>query len=199
MATHKVDGFNAKEQKIFNRLLDNEPHDIREMKKIFWKDAQAHCKEVFEKGSWGDHEVEAQSQSYVRNSIRRLIRDGWVEQCARGTYRMSRTGKNRVEKGIDTTKSKTESQRGKGGGRKTKSKKAKTTKPKSKKAKTTKSKSKKAKTTKSKSAKAKTVKAKSRKKNGASKTKVSVDKVKKMKAKAKREAAKEKFSAAAAN
>jgi hypothetical protein len=184
---HKVEGFNTKEQKIFNRLLDGEPHDIRELKRLFKADAEARCKQTYDPG-WGEHEVDAQAQSFVRNSIRRLVRDGWVEQCARGTYRMSRTGKNRVEKGVSITKSVTESQRGKGGGKKkAKTKKAKSTKAKTKKAKSTKAKTKKAKSN-----------SKKAKSNGASKPKQSAAKLKAMRTKAKVAAAKEKFAEAPA-
>jgi len=195
MAAHKVDGFNSKEQKVFNKLLDGEPHDIREMKRMFWRDAEAHCGETYEAG-WGEKEIDAQAQSYVRNSIRRLIRDGWVEQTARGTYRLSRTGKDRVKKGTSVTKSKTESQRGKGKRKaKTKAKaKIKETKTKPK------AKAKKAKPeTKAKAKKTKSeAKAKKAKGNGSSKPKVSTDKLKEMKKKSKIAAAKERFANAPA-
>jgi hypothetical protein len=193
MATHKVDGFNNKEQKVFNRLLDGEPHDIRELKKLFWKDAEAHCKEVWEKP--GEHEVNGQAQSYVRNSLRRLIRDGWVKKSARGTYKLTPAGKSRVEKGVSVTKSKTESQRGKGGGRKATKKAApkkaapKKAAPKKKAATKAKAKGKKAAPKKKAATKAKA------KGNGVSKKKVSTDKEKKMKAKAKQTAMKEKIEA----
>ena len=185
MATHKVEGFNAKEQKCFNRLLDGEPHDIRELKKLYWKDAEVQCKETWENP--GEHEVNGQAQSYARNSLRRLIRDGWVEKCSRGTYRMTSNGKKWVEAGKAITKSKTSSQRGKGGGAPKKTTKKKVTKKAAPKKATTK----KAASEKATTKKAAKVKAKSS--NGVSK-KVNTDKVKKMKAKSKLAAAKEKFA-----
>ena len=101
---NRVKGLNDKEQRLLNKFADGEPHDFREMKKLFWKDATDHCDIVYAKG-WGDHEVNTQAQSYARNSIRRLIRDGWVAQSGRGTYKITRAGSLRVTKGTDTTPS----------------------------------------------------------------------------------------------
>lgn len=104
----KVEGFNPKEQKLLSALSDGEQHDIRELKKLFWEAAKERCKETYEKG-WGESEIDSQAQSYVRNSIRRLIRDGWVEgphmneNLPRGTYKLTTKGKNWVAKGVDTT------------------------------------------------------------------------------------------------
>jgi hypothetical protein len=99
-----IKGFNSKEQQIFNKLKDGEPHDIRDLKLLFMKKAEEHCGLVFEEG-WGEAETDAQAQSFVRNSVRRLVRDGWVEQSARGTYRMSNEGFERIKKGITETPS----------------------------------------------------------------------------------------------
>lgn len=200
MLTHRVEGFNDKEQKIFNVLLDGESHDIRELKKLFWKNAEVHCKEVWDKP--GEHEFNAQAQSYVRNSLRRLIRDNWVRKCGRGTYILTAQGKKWVSAGKSVTKSKTESQRGKGGGKKvtkkTETSKSKTkAKPKvEKKAKTKKA------ATKAKpkvEKKAKTKKAATKGNGVSKKKKINADKLKAMKAKTKVEAAKEKFASQAAN
>ena len=106
----KVEGFSSKEQKILNALSNGEQHNIRELKKLFWEAAKAHCAEIYEKG-WGEHEVNGQAQSYVRNSVRRLIRDGWVEgphmneNLPRGTYKLTRSGRDRVAKGVSITPS----------------------------------------------------------------------------------------------
>ena len=110
MASYKITGFNPKEQALFDRLFDKEPHDISELKKIFWKEATKHCERIYEPG-WAEREVNSQAQSFVRNSIRRLIRDGWVELCARGTYRMSKQGIDWIHKGITVTKSALESKK----------------------------------------------------------------------------------------
>lgn len=126
----KIKGFNEKEQRIFNKMKDGEEHDFRALKKLFWEDAKARCKDTYEKG-WGEAEIDAQAQSFARNSIRRLIRDGWVKQIGRGTYKLTPTGKNRVEKGTDTTPSALTSHRGrpKADGSKPKKARAKKEKP----------------------------------------------------------------------
>lgn len=100
----KIKGFNPKEQKIYEMLADGDPHAFADMKKLFVREAKQHCPLVYNAG-WGDHEVDVVSQSMARNAVRRLIRDGWVEQCARGTYRLTRTGKSRRDKGVDETPS----------------------------------------------------------------------------------------------
>lgn len=100
----KIKGFNDKEQRTFDRMRDGEPHDFAELKTLFWEDARAHCRKTYRVG-WGKAEIDAQAQSFARNSIRRLIRDGWVEQSGRGTYHLSRTGKIRIGKGTNITPS----------------------------------------------------------------------------------------------
>jgi len=100
----KIKGFNSKEQKCYDVLSDGEVHNIAEMKKKFAKDATERCKETYEKG-WGEEEVDAMAQSMVRNSIRRLIRDGWAEKSAYGTYKLTTTGKRWVKDGKEATKS----------------------------------------------------------------------------------------------
>lgn len=100
----EIQGFNPKEQKIYEMLADSEPHSFAEMKKLFAHEAKNYCPAVYNTG-WGDHEVDVVSQSMARNAVRRLIRDGWAEQCARGTYRLTRTGKSRLDRGIDKTPS----------------------------------------------------------------------------------------------
>jgi len=100
----KINGFNDKEQRVFSKLKNGEPHDFRELKSLFWEEAKIHCKKVYEPG-WGEHEIDAQAQSFARNSIRKLIRDGWVTQTGRGTYKLTKTGKARIEKGVSATPS----------------------------------------------------------------------------------------------
>jgi len=109
----KIKGFNDKEQKLYDVLKDGEQHDIRELKKLFVKDAKARCAVTYEKG-WGDKEVDAQAQSFVRNSVRRLCRDGWVDgphtkaSLGRGTYQLSRKGKEWTAQKVDVTASASE-------------------------------------------------------------------------------------------
>jgi hypothetical protein len=101
----KIKGFNAKEQKCYDIIEDGEPHTIAEMTKKFMAQARKHCGEIFEEGSWDDNHASSVAQSFVRNSIRRLIRDGWIEKCAYGTYRLTRAGKKWVAEGKDETAS----------------------------------------------------------------------------------------------
>lgn len=100
----KIKGFNNKEQRIFDHMKDGQPYNFRQLKVLFWKEAEAYCAKIYKPG-WGKPEVDSQAQSFARNSIRRLIRDGWVEQSGRGTYRLTKTGKIRVAKGTDVTPS----------------------------------------------------------------------------------------------
>jgi hypothetical protein len=109
MAT-KIKGFNEKEQKLFNKLSDGNPHNIAELKKIFWETAKKKCDEKYEKG-WGDYETDIQAQSYVRNSIRRLVRDGWVSQTGRGTYTLTKDAKKWLAEGKTITDSATDDKR----------------------------------------------------------------------------------------
>lgn len=43
-------------------------------------------------------EPAARGMSWVRNSLRRLVRSGYVEKCARGCYRVTDTGRRRLSK-----------------------------------------------------------------------------------------------------
>jgi hypothetical protein len=119
MKVKVVKGFNSKEQKIYKLLSDGKPHNFAEMKKLFGRESRKQCSFTYNKG-WGDKEVDIQAQSFARNSVRRLIRDGWAEQCARGTYRLTATGKRRVTKGYEITPS---AKKGRGRPRKTESEK----------------------------------------------------------------------------
>jgi hypothetical protein len=98
----RIEGFNAKEQLIFNRLRNGGRYSFRELKTLFTDEAVIMCKL---KRLTGVRDVDIQAQSFARNSIRRLIRDGWVEQIGRGTYQLTKTGQKRVAKGIVTTPS----------------------------------------------------------------------------------------------
>lgn len=169
----KIKGFNPKEQRLFDILKDGKQHKIGEMKRAMTKDAKAHCAEIYEKGSWDDSHVNAQAQSYVRNSIRRLIRDGWVRKVDYGTYQLTSHGKRWVAEGKDETKSFGTKRGRKPGTKLTKDGKvakapAKKTKAKTSSKKTTKTK----KTTKKAAAKAKPKKAVAKKTNGKSTKKV---------------------------
>lgn len=105
----KVEGFNSMEQTLLETLADGEAHSIRELKELFWNAAKKHCKSVWE--SPGKAEFDAQAQSYVRNSIRRLVRDGWAEgphmneNLPRGHYKLTKLGRERVRKGVTITPS----------------------------------------------------------------------------------------------
>ena len=90
------------------------PSSIRELKDLFMADAKKRVKDTWEDA--GASEADAQAQSYVRNGIRRLIRDGWAEgpaqneKCVRGTYQLSRAGKDKVRRKVTVTCSAKESQ-----------------------------------------------------------------------------------------
>lgn len=105
----KVEGFNPMEQALLQKLSDGEAHSIRELKELFWNAAKKHCKSVWE--SPGQAEFDAQAQSFVRNSIRRLVRDGWAEgphmneNLPRGHYKLTKLGRERVRKGVTITPS----------------------------------------------------------------------------------------------
>lgn len=107
----KIAGLNDKEQRLFNSLVGGKEKSIRDLKRVFQDDAKAFVKENYQKGTWDESDVDAQAQSFVRNSIRRLIRDGWVEgpaqneKLARGTYCLSKQGEAKVEKGVTETTS----------------------------------------------------------------------------------------------
>ena len=153
----KIKGFNAKEQKCYDIIEDGEPHTIAEMTKKFMAQARKHCGEIFEEGSWDDNHASGVAQSFVRNSIRRLIRDGWIEKCAYGTYRLTRAGKKWVAEGKDETAS-FGTKRGRKAGsnlsKKAETKKASIKKASTKKASTKKAETKKAETKKTSKAKA---------------------------------------------
>lgn len=103
----KITGFSVKEQKLWDVLSDGKPHDIRELKALFIKEARARVKDTYENA--GLSEIDSQAQSFVRNSIRRLIRDKWVngpaqdEELGRGTYQLSKAGKSKIEKKASVT------------------------------------------------------------------------------------------------
>jgi len=107
----KIAGLNEKEQRLFNSLVGGKEKTIADLKRIFAEDAKAHCKENLVKGTYDEGDIDAQAQSFVRNSIRRLIRDGWVEgpaqneKLGRGSYRITAQGTKWVEKGVTETKS----------------------------------------------------------------------------------------------
>lgn len=101
---YPVEGFNTKEQKLLDHLLDGEPHSIRNLKKIFLREARTHCRNIYNDG-WGETHVDEIAQSFVRNSIRRLVNDFWVERSARGVFKLSVKGRNKIKKGVCVTDS----------------------------------------------------------------------------------------------
>jgi len=108
----KIKGFNAKEQAVFSLLAKGKALNIREMKGAFLKgDFLKECRKRA-KAIWdepGEREVDSIAQSFVRNGIRRLIRDGWAEgpgqneNMPRGTYQLTAQGKRRVKQGVVKT------------------------------------------------------------------------------------------------
>lgn len=90
MSKVKIQGFNPKEQKLYDTFSDGEYHTITELKDKFLHLA-------------GDNDTKAQSM--VRNSVRRLIRDGWITSIAPGTYQLTEDGASWVKEKIDITTS----------------------------------------------------------------------------------------------
>jgi len=105
----KITGFNDREQRLFDVLSDGKYHTIAELKKVFSRISKAHLEETYEQ--WDESDQDAQAQSFVRNGLRRLVRDGWVDgphtnsSLPRGTYALSRTGKERIKRGTTETTS----------------------------------------------------------------------------------------------
>jgi hypothetical protein len=107
MKAKKVKGFNDKEQAIYELLAKDPstPQSFADMKAMFGNQARAQLRKYDGDLHKDKKEVDAMAQSMARNGVRRLTRDGWAEQCARGTYRLTRTGKDRLKKGCDVTSS----------------------------------------------------------------------------------------------
>jgi hypothetical protein len=97
------DGLNQKEKRLLKALSDRKPHGIRELKKLFVTEGRERCKITYERG-WGDAEVDAQAQSFVRNAMRALISEGWCDgphtdkDLPRGTYRLTKNGLDRLRR-----------------------------------------------------------------------------------------------------
>lgn len=85
----KVPELNSKELALLNALADRKPRAIRELKALFLHAAAARLADHYK--GWSKKDVDETAQSYVRNSLRKLVKLGWVEQVSRGTYRL--TGK----------------------------------------------------------------------------------------------------------
>lgn len=94
---------NPKEKRLLKALADRKPHGIRELKKLFLKEGRERCATTYEKG-WGEHEINIQAQSYVRNALRGLIEAGWCDgphtdkNLERGTYRLTKNGLDRLRR-----------------------------------------------------------------------------------------------------
>jgi predicted transcriptional regulator len=92
----KVEGLNDKEQRVLNVLADRKPYTIKELKVLFTRDAAARLAGVYK--GWTKRDVDETAQSYVRNSLRKLVRLGWVEQVDRGTYRLTSKALDRLRR-----------------------------------------------------------------------------------------------------
>lgn len=85
----KVQGLNSKEETLLGAFADGKEHTIRELKKLFLHEAAARLAGHYK--GWTKKDVDATAQSYVRNSLRKLVKLEWIEQTSRGAYK--RTGK----------------------------------------------------------------------------------------------------------
>jgi hypothetical protein len=109
-AQMKVLGFNTKEQKVFELLLDGEKHTVTELKKHFEGEAKALLEAEYHPG-WNEQDVSAVAQTAVRNSLRKLCADGWVDSpqtsqsLLRGMYQLSEKAKIWLATGVNTTSS----------------------------------------------------------------------------------------------
>jgi len=105
------EGLNSKEKRLLKALSDRKPHGIKELKKLFLPEGRERCKTTYEKG-WGDTEVDIQAQSFVRNALRALVSEGWCDgphtdkSLARGTYRLTKNGLDRLRRVSKKSKSK---------------------------------------------------------------------------------------------
>jgi nucleoid DNA-binding protein len=81
----KIEGLNSKEQVLLNVFADGKEHTIRELKKLFLHEAAARLAGHYK--GWGKKDVDATAQSYVRNSLRKLVAQEWIELVGRGTYK----------------------------------------------------------------------------------------------------------------
>jgi hypothetical protein len=88
----KINGFNDKEQRIYEMFAKtpNESCSIGELAELFLKEAK---------------KDNNKAQSFVRNSLRRLVRDGWVVKISYGTYRLTTDGRRWVKMGKTETSS----------------------------------------------------------------------------------------------
>lgn len=100
-----VTKLNKKELALFTIFKDKKRHKIEELKQLFTDEAKKRCAVTYEKG-WDEYEINIQSQSFVRNSLRRLVRDQWIDgphtnaNLPRGTYQISTKGIDKIKKKI---------------------------------------------------------------------------------------------------
>lgn len=100
----KIRGLNPKEEKLFNMFIDGEPHTIGECQKIFETDALEHCQLTYPDGKWDGVTVTYHANSWVRNSLRFLVKDNWLDWCGKGTYIISSLGLHRLkEKSLEVS------------------------------------------------------------------------------------------------
>lgn len=78
---------NAKERKIVE-FLDGDGAGTRTIVTI--PELSAEC-------FFGEAETQAQANSWTRNSLRRLVRAGWVEKFIRGSYRIGVVGRTKLK------------------------------------------------------------------------------------------------------
>ncbi len=98
----KIKGLNEKEQRLLETLADQKPYTLKELRELFRHTATRHLRKQEGKHprGWNSN---LQAHSYVRNSIRKLIRHGWAHQVDKGTYELTSKGKKRLESGVCVT------------------------------------------------------------------------------------------------
>ena len=105
---HKVKGLNPHEQRILDTVCDGGAYSIQELKLLFKRlgSLRYHQNQINpQKKRPRNWSTDHQAQSYVRNSLRKLVRDGWIKKVDEGTYQLTKSGKKWVENGVCITKS----------------------------------------------------------------------------------------------
>lgn len=103
MHRYQIHGFNPKEQQLFFLFVDQKEHTIKECQDYFEYEAMEHCEANYE--IWDPIMAASIANSFVRNSLRKLIKDGWIIKCGKGTYILTAIGAKRIEEGVQTTPS----------------------------------------------------------------------------------------------
>jgi hypothetical protein len=98
----KIKGLNDKEQRLLEVLADTKPYTLKQLRELFRHISTRHLRKTRNQRPQGWN-TNLQAHSYVRNSIRKLVRHGWVKRVDTGTYELTNTGKTRLKSGVCVT------------------------------------------------------------------------------------------------